>query len=150
MYLFTSKIPYKYLKTTKITWARLLLYFLGQQGKSSNGSPGLQWSGKQCQTSTDLKPRPLLQLPLVPGPRYRVWTVPVALADSLPGIGPLPFCWLQFSIFLEGGVLFWSYVWWADASRKRTSTSPARFKPPVFLLVRNPTLNLWGMSGSTA
>ena len=54
---------------------------------------------RERKTVSDLKPRLLLQLPLVPGPRYLVWTVPTALADSWPDIGPLPCCWLQLSLF---------------------------------------------------
>ena len=43
----------------------------------------------------------LLQLPLMPGPRYVVWTVPSALVDSWPDIGPFKCCWLQLNLFLK-------------------------------------------------
>ena len=72
---------------------------------------------------------------LLPGARCLVCTVPAALADSWPDIGPLP-C---LAFFKEVGsspgvapllVRLHRHVWWADASRKRTSTVYVRLKAP--------------------
>ena len=85
---------------------------------------------RERKTSTDLKPRPLRPSKRVS--RYLVWTVPAALADSWPDIGPLPCCWVQLSLFKRGGVILRSYDvtgWWVDASRKRNAGTPSGVNP---------------------
>ena len=43
----------------------LFFFWRGGSGKSSNNTSYSGWTGRQCQTSTDYKPRLFLQLPLV-------------------------------------------------------------------------------------
>ena len=82
------------------TLHRQSFLFFGPAGKiinMTNSAHGGNVSGRQCRSSNWLKLHQLLQFPLVPGQRYLIWTVPAALADSSPDIGPLPCCWLQLA-----------------------------------------------------
>ena len=70
-------------KLSKFTWAMVVLFqadqfsrcfLFGPTGVSSTDAfhPLCLRSGRQCHASTDSKPRLLVQLPLMPGPRYLV------------------------------------------------------------------------------
>ena len=77
-------------------------FFLERLGKSSINVSRSGWNLRQCQAFTDKKPRPFFQLPLGPGPRYLVWTVPAALAEVLYLVGTS--CWWRWRVVSSGAV----------------------------------------------
>ena len=88
------------------TFVVLCFFFLGQRGNHQNDESRSRCAKRVPKTMSDfywLKTPPAPQLPLEPGPRYLVGTVPAALAYNWPDIGPARVADSSLAFFREVG-----------------------------------------------
>ena len=108
------------------------------RGKSSNNACSSGWSGMQCQTSADIKPRPFLSIARLPGPRYHVWTVPETPTDIWSAIGPLGCCSREATSFASIIASQMEATASLASAHPRTMASPKRGTPLPYALPCRP------------